>query len=44
MKDKVTVHATIEAIDSTNRTVVLKGPKGDLQTLVVDEASIDSAR
>ena len=38
VKDKVTVHATIEAIDKTNRTVVLKGPKGELQTLTVDES------
>jgi Cu/Ag efflux protein CusF len=35
--DKVTVKATIEAIDSTNRLVTLKGPKGDVMTLPVDE-------
>ena len=38
VKDKVTVKATIEAIDKTNRTVTLKGPKGNLETLVIDEA------
>jgi hypothetical protein len=37
IKDKVTVHATIEAIDSTNRLVTLKGEKGDVMTLPVDE-------
>ena len=38
VKDKVTVKATVEAIDHTNRTVTLKGSKGDLVTLTVDEA------
>ena len=37
VKDKITVTATIEAIDSTNREVILKGPKGNLMTLVVDD-------
>jgi len=38
VKDKITVKATVEAIDHTNRTVTLKGPKGNLVTLTVDEA------
>ena len=37
VKDKVTMKATIEAIDSTNRLVTLKGSKGDTMTLPVDE-------
>jgi Cu/Ag efflux protein CusF len=37
VKDKVTIKATIEAIDSTNRLVTLKGPKGNVVTLPVDE-------
>ena len=37
VKDKVTIKATIEAIDSTNRLVTLKGPKGDTMTIPVDE-------
>lgn len=37
VKDKISVTATIEAIDMTNRTVTLKGPKGNLFDLVVDE-------
>jgi len=37
VKDKVTMKATIEAIDSTNRLVTLKGSKGDSMTLPVDE-------
>ena len=37
VKDKVTIKATIEAIDSTNRIVTLKGPKGEITTLPVDE-------
>lgn len=37
VKDKVTIKATIEAIDSTNRLVTLKGPKGNIVTLPVDE-------
>jgi len=36
VKDKITVTATIEAIDKTNRTVMLKGPKGNLLELTVD--------
>ena len=38
VKDKITVTATIEAIDKTNRTVMLKGPKGNLLELTVDPA------
>src|SRR6185295_13260501 len=38
VKDKMTLKATVEAIDHTNRTVTLKGPKGNLVTLTVDEA------
>jgi hypothetical protein len=38
LKDKVSVKATVEAIDHTNRTVTLKGPKGNLVTLEVDPA------
>jgi hypothetical protein len=38
VKDKITVTATVEAIDKTNRTVMLKGPKGNLVELTVDEA------
>jgi hypothetical protein len=38
MHDKVTVKATVEAIDHTNRTVDLKGPKGNITTLYVDES------
>ena len=38
VKDKVTIKATVEAIDMANRTVTLKGPKGDLVTLLVDES------
>jgi hypothetical protein len=34
----MTVKATVEAIDKTNRTVTLKGPKGQLETLTVDES------
>jgi len=37
VKDKVTIKATIEAIDSTNRIVTLKGEKGNIMTLPVDE-------
>ncbi len=40
VKDKVTVKATIEAIDSTNRIVTLKGPKGELTTFPVDESVV----
>jgi len=38
VKDKVTMKATVEAIDHTNRTVTLKGPKGEMMTLPVDES------
>jgi len=38
VSDKVTVKATVEAIDKTNRTVTLKGPKGNLITMPVDDA------
>jgi len=38
VKDKISVTATIEAIDKTNRTVMLKGPKGNLLELTVDES------
>lgn len=37
VKDKVTIKATVEAIDVTNRLVTLKGPKGNVVTLSVDE-------
>jgi Cu/Ag efflux protein CusF len=37
VKEKQTIKATIEAIDSTNRLVTLKGPKGESMTLPVDE-------
>jgi hypothetical protein len=36
LKDKVTLKATVEAIDHTNRTVALRGPKGNLVALEVD--------
>ena len=38
VKDKVKIKATVEAIDHGNRTVTLKGPKGNLMTLPVDES------
>ena len=38
VKDKLSVKATVEAIDKTNRTVTLKGPKGNLLKLTVDES------
>jgi hypothetical protein len=38
LKDRVTLKATVEAIDHTNRTVALKGPKGNIVTLAVDES------
>ncbi len=37
IKDKVTVTATVVAIDKANRAVTLKGPKGNLLELLVDE-------
>ena len=36
VSDKMSIKATVEAIDRTNRTVTLKGPKGDL-IISVDE-------
>ena len=36
--DKVTLKATVEAIDHTNRTVDLKGPKGNIVSVYVDES------
>jgi len=38
VSDKVTVKATVEAIDHTNRIVSLKGPKGNIVELSVDES------
>jgi len=38
VSDQVTMKATIEAIDKTNRMVSLKGPKGNVITVQVDEA------
>jgi hypothetical protein len=38
VKDEVTVKATVVAIDHANRTVDLKGPKGNVMTLAVDDA------
>jgi ABC-type Fe3+-hydroxamate transport system substrate-binding protein len=37
MKDKITVTATVEAIDRENRTVTLKGPQGNEVLLAVDD-------
>ena len=34
---EVALTATVEAIDLPNRLVTLKGPKGDVETIVVDE-------
>jgi hypothetical protein len=36
VSDKVTVKATVEAIDHTNRVVALKGPEGNVVELAVD--------
>ena len=36
--EKIKIKATVEAIDQANRTVTLKGPKGNLMTLAVDES------
>jgi hypothetical protein len=33
--DKVTLTATVEAIDRTNRTLMLKGPKGNVVYMFV---------
>jgi hypothetical protein len=38
VKDEVTVKAAVVAIDRENRTVDLKGPQGNVVTLVVDES------
>ena len=38
VSEKVTMKATVEAIDKTNRLVTLKGPKGNLITMPVDDA------
>ena len=38
LSDKVTVKATVVAIDHDNRMVTLKGPKGNLMTFPVDES------
>ena len=38
VKDKLTVKATVDAIDRANRTVALRGPEGNVVTLVVDES------
>lgn len=38
VKDKVTVKATVEAVDKANRTITIKGKKGDMITMPVDEA------
>lgn len=38
VKEKVTVKAKVEAIDQVNRTITIKGKKGDMMTMPVDEA------
>jgi ABC-type Fe3+-hydroxamate transport system substrate-binding protein len=38
VSDKVTVKATVEAIDHTNRVVALKGPQGNIVELSVDDS------
>jgi ribosomal protein S17 len=38
LHDKLTVKATVAAIDRANRTVALRGPEGNVMTLVVDES------
>jgi hypothetical protein len=37
LKDKVTVKGTVVAIDRENRTVAVKGPKGNVLTMAVDD-------
>lgn len=37
VKDELTVKATVAAIDHANRTVSLRGPEGNVVTLVVDD-------
>jgi len=38
LTDKLTVKATVAAIDRANRTVALRGPEGNVVTLAVDES------
>lgn len=38
LKDKVTIKATVVAIDKANRIVALKGPQGNVLELAVDES------
>jgi len=38
VSEKTTLKATVEAIDKANRMVTLKGPKGQMVTLPVDES------
>jgi hypothetical protein len=38
LRDKAKIKATVEAIDPSARTLTLKGPKGRLVTLAVDES------
>jgi len=38
VKDKLSVKATVDAIDRANRTVALRGPEGNVLTLVVDDS------
>ncbi len=38
VSEKVTMKATVEAIDKTNRLVTVKGPKGQIVALAVDES------
>jgi hypothetical protein len=37
IKDKITIKATVMAIDTTHRIVTLKGPKGEMVTMPVDK-------
>jgi hypothetical protein len=38
LKDRMSIKATVEAIDHTNRTVDLKGPQGNVVSFDVDES------
>ena len=38
VSDKVTMRATVEAIDKTNRVLTLKGPKDEVMDIQVDES------
>jgi len=38
VSDKVTMKATVEAIDKTNRVLTIKGPKDELMDVQVDES------